>query len=153
MHNRIVIVEKTRVKTLCLSVLNDDNTVVHQICKYKYFPPWYILWAYSIVHQNNENNNNNDQTLNGSFSKKSTVFFTVLYYTGLPSRVFSLSHQNTTKQFINHFHFLTCGLSSIAVLELRVWGKKYLYEYRLRNAVAHSHISTRFSPHWDLAYE
>ena len=43
MHNRIVIVEKTRVKTLCLSVLNDDNTVVHQICKCKYFPPWYIL--------------------------------------------------------------------------------------------------------------
>ena len=73
MHTRIVIVEKTRVKTLCLSVLNDDNTVVHQICKYKYFHPWYILWAYSIVHQNNENNNNNDQTLNGSFSKKSTV--------------------------------------------------------------------------------
>ena len=26
MHTRIVIVEKTRVKTLCLSVLNDDNT-------------------------------------------------------------------------------------------------------------------------------
>ena len=96
---------------------------VHQICKCKYFHLWYILWAYSIFHQNNETNNNNDQTLNGSFSKKSTVFFTVLYYTGLPSRVFSLSHQNTTKQFINHFHFLTCGLSSIAVLELRVWGK------------------------------
>ena len=43
MHNRIVIVEKTRVKTLCLSVLNDDNTVVHQICKCKYLHPCYIL--------------------------------------------------------------------------------------------------------------
>ena len=119
----ITVLSLLSIKTLCLSVLNDDNTVVHPICKCKYFHPWYILWAYSIFHQNNENNNNNDQTLNGSFSKKSTVFFTVLYYTGLPSRVFSLSHQNTTKQFINHFHSLTCGLSSIAVLELRGWGK------------------------------
>ena len=40
MHNLIVIVENTRVhstykviKILYLSVLNDDNTVVHQICK------------------------------------------------------------------------------------------------------------------------
>ena len=51
MHNRIVIVENIRIqisykiiKILCLSALNDDNTfIVHKICKYKYFRPWYIL--------------------------------------------------------------------------------------------------------------
>ena len=53
MHNCIVIVEITRVqftykvnKKLCLSVLIDDNTLVPKIYKYKYFHPWYILWAY-----------------------------------------------------------------------------------------------------------
>ena len=43
MLSRIVIVENTRmqfliyevIKILCLSFLSDDNTLVHQICKYK----------------------------------------------------------------------------------------------------------------------
>ena len=50
MHNRIIIVENTCVqfsykgiKILCLGVLNDDNTLVHKICKFKYFHPWFIL--------------------------------------------------------------------------------------------------------------
>ena len=56
MHNFTVIVENTCVqfsckviKILCLSVLNDDNTLLHKICKYKYFHPWYIPWAYSFI--------------------------------------------------------------------------------------------------------
>ena len=50
MHDRIVIVENTRVKflpgasckviKLCLSVLNDESMVVHQICIYDTFQPW-----------------------------------------------------------------------------------------------------------------
>ena len=50
MINHIVIVENTRaqstykaLKILCLSVLNDDNMVVHKICKYNYLHPCYIL--------------------------------------------------------------------------------------------------------------
>ena len=67
MHNHIGIVENTRVqfsykviKILCSSFFNDDNTLVHKTCKYEYFHPWYILWAYSIYHQNNEQINKND---------------------------------------------------------------------------------------------
>ena len=45
-------------KILCLSVLNDDNTVVHQICKYKNFHSWSIFCAYSCSHYNKENDNN-----------------------------------------------------------------------------------------------
>ena len=62
MLNRIVIVENTRGYQNIVPgySLNDDNTVVHKICKYKYFHPWYILWAYSNSHQINENNNTND---------------------------------------------------------------------------------------------
>ena len=77
MHNHIVIVENTHIqfsykviKIMCLRVLSDDNTLVHKICKYKYFHPWYILWAYSIYHQNNEKNNKNDQLIwTGPFHK------------------------------------------------------------------------------------
>ena len=62
MLNRIVIVENTRGYQNIVPgySLNDDNTVVHKICKYKYFHPWYILWAYSNSHQINENINTND---------------------------------------------------------------------------------------------
>ena len=90
MHNRIVIVVNIPaqftykvIKILCLSVLKDNNTVVHKICKYKYFNPSYILWAYSIFHQNNENNNKNEY-LNRPFLQKSIVFFTVCYDVGSP---------------------------------------------------------------------
>ena len=41
MHEHIVIVENSRItisykviKILCLNVLNDDNMLVHKICKY-----------------------------------------------------------------------------------------------------------------------
>ena len=92
MLNCIVIVENTTtqftykvITILCLSVLNDDNTVVHKICTYKYmyFHPWCTLWIYSNVHQIKENNNKNN-CLNRPFSQKSIIFFTVFYGAGSP---------------------------------------------------------------------
>ena len=66
------------IKILYLSVLNDDTTVVHQICKYKYFHHCYIHWSYSYFHLNIGNNNEKQLTgLNGPFSQKSLVFFTL----------------------------------------------------------------------------
>ena len=48
------------IKILCLSVLNGDNMVVHQICKYKYYHPCRKRWAYSYLYPNIENNNKNN---------------------------------------------------------------------------------------------
>ena len=63
------------IKILCLSVLNDDNKVVHQIWIYKYFHPCCICWTYSYFHPNFENNNNKQLTgLNGPFLQKSLLF-------------------------------------------------------------------------------
>ena len=39
---------------LYASVLNNDNTVMHQVCQYKCFVSYYILWAYPGSCQNNE---------------------------------------------------------------------------------------------------
>ena len=66
MRNRFAILENTRVqftykviKILCLSVLNDENTVIHHICKYKYFHPRLIHCAilFSIKTTKIENKN------------------------------------------------------------------------------------------------
>ena len=69
---------------MCLSVLKDDNTVihVHKIYEHKYFHPWYILWGYSIFHQNNIKTTN---ALKGPFSKNLWSFSLFLWTRFSPS--------------------------------------------------------------------
>ena len=48
------------IKILCLSVLNDDNKVLQQICKYKCFRLGCIRLAYSHFHLTIKNNDKNN---------------------------------------------------------------------------------------------
>ena len=61
MYYRIVIVENTQeqyfdnlIGKFCVSVLNNDNTVQHQVSQYNELFLVYILWAYPGFYQNNE---------------------------------------------------------------------------------------------------
>ena len=76
-----------RIRKLFARVLNNDNTVMHQVCKFANtdtlflvtFPePILFFW------QNNEKRNDSNYDLNEPFLQKCIVYFTVLYMYDVP---------------------------------------------------------------------
>ena len=90
MNYHIFIIENTQAqfdnlrgssgKKLYTSVLNNDDTIMHQVCRYKYLVYCYIRWTYTGFCQNNEMEKKQKLTdLNGHFSLQSIVVFIVKY--------------------------------------------------------------------------